>query len=98
MLSKLEPSPQQIKAEKVYKQMGLSNEELARVEGILRRTPNYTETGLFAVMWSEHCCYKTSKPVLKRFPTTGERVLQGPREGAGRVDIIDAQAVVWKTE
>jgi phosphoribosylformylglycinamidine synthase subunit PurL len=98
MLSKLEPSPQQIKAEKVYKQMGLSNEEFARVEGILGRTPNYTETGLFAVMWSEHCCYKTSKPVLKRFPTTGERVLQGPGEGAGIVDIGDEQAVVFKIE
>ena len=98
MLSKLEPSPQQIKAEKVYKQMGLSDEEFARVEGILGRTPNYTETGLFAVMWSEHCCYKTSKPVLKRFPTTGERVLQGPGEGAGIVDIGDEQAVVFKIE
>ncbi|MCQ6280534.1 phosphoribosylformylglycinamidine synthase subunit PurL [Bacillus sp. EB600] len=98
MLSKLEPSPQQIKAEKVYKQMGLSNDEFARIEGILGRTPNYTETGLFAVMWSEHCCYKTSKPVLKRFPTTGERVLQGPGEGAGIVDIGDEQAVVFKIE
>jgi phosphoribosylformylglycinamidine synthase len=98
MLSKLEPSPEQIKAEKVYKQMGLSDEEFAMIEKILGRTPNYTETGLFAVMWSEHCSYKTSKPVLKRFPTTGERVLQGPGEGAGIVDIGDEQAVVFKIE
>ena len=98
MLLKLEPSPQQIKAEKVYQQMGLSDEEFAMVENILGRTPNYTETGLFAVMWSEHCCYKTSKPVLKKFPTTGERVLQGPGEGAGIVDIGDDQAVVFKIE
>jgi phosphoribosylformylglycinamidine synthase len=98
MLSKLEPNPQQIKAEKVYKQMGLSDEEFALIEKILGRTPNYTETGLFSVMWSEHCSYKTSKPVLKRFPTTGERVLQGPGEGAGIVDIGDEQAVVFKIE
>ena len=65
MLLKLEPSPQQIKAEKIYQQMGLSDEEFAMVENILGRTPNYTETGLFSVMWSEHCSYKTSKPVLK---------------------------------
>lgn len=98
MLLKLEPSPEQIKAEKVYQQMGLSDEEFTMVENILGRTPNYTETGLFAVMWSEHCSYKTSKPVLKRFPITGEKVLQGPGEGAGIVDIGDNQAVVFKIE
>jgi phosphoribosylformylglycinamidine synthase subunit PurL len=98
MLSTLEPNPQQIKAEKVYKQMGLSDEEFTLIEKILGRTPNYTETGLFSVMWSEHCSYKTSKPVLKRFPTTGEQVLQGPGEGAGIVDIGDEQAVVFKIE
>lgn len=98
MSLKLEPSPQQIKTEKVYKQMGLSDEEFAMIEKKLGRTPNYTETGLFAVMWSEHCCYKTSKPVLKKFPTSGERVLQGPGEGAGIVDIGDDQAVVFKIE
>jgi phosphoribosylformylglycinamidine synthase len=98
MLVKLEPGPKQIKAEKVYKQMGLSDEEFTLIEKILGRTPNYTETGLFSVMWSEHCSYKTSKPVLKRFPTTGERVLQGPGEGAGIVDIGDEQAVVFKIE
>jgi phosphoribosylformylglycinamidine synthase subunit PurL len=95
---KLEPSPEQIKAEKVYRQMGFSDAEFTMVENILGRTPNYTETGLFSVMWSEHCSYKTSKPVLKRFPTTGERVLQGPGEGAGVVDIGDKQAVVFKIE
>ena len=60
--------------------------------------PNYTETGLFAVMWSEHCSYKNSKPVLRKFPTTGPQVLQGPGEGAGIVDIGDGQAVVFKAE
>ncbi|MDR4945252.1 phosphoribosylformylglycinamidine synthase subunit PurL [Neobacillus cucumis] len=98
MLSTLEPNPTQIKAEKIYQQMGLSDEEFALVENILGRTPNYTETGLFSVMWSEHCSYKNSKPVLKKFPVTGERVLQGPGEGAGIVDIGDGQAVVFKIE
>ena len=98
MLLKLEPSPEQIKQEKIYSQMGLSDEEFQMVEDILGRTPNYTETGLFSVMWSEHCSYKNSKPVLRKFPTSGERVLQGPGEGAGIVDIGDEQAVVFKIE
>jgi phosphoribosylformylglycinamidine synthase subunit PurL len=94
----LEPSPEQIKQEKIYQEMGLTDEEFANVEKILGRTPNYTETGLFSVMWSEHCSYKNSKPVLRKFPTKGERVLQGPGEGAGIVDIGDEQAVVFKIE
>lgn len=94
----LEPSPEQIKEEKIYREMGLTDEEFANVEKILGRTPNYTETGLFSVMWSEHCSYKNSKPVLRKFPTKGERVLQGPGEGAGIVDIGDEQAVVFKIE
>ncbi|WP_214484588.1 phosphoribosylformylglycinamidine synthase subunit PurL [Bacillus sp. SM2101] len=94
----LEPSPQQIKDEKIYREMGLSDEEFVTIEGILNRLPNYTETGLFSVMWSEHCSYKNSKPVLSKFPTSGEKVLQGPGEGAGIVDIGDNQAVVFKIE
>ncbi|WP_433956872.1 phosphoribosylformylglycinamidine synthase subunit PurL [Cytobacillus horneckiae] len=94
----LEPSPEQLKSQKVYKEMGLSDEEFAMVEKILGRLPNYTEIGLFSVMWSEHCSYKNSKPVLKKFPTTGDKVLQGPGEGAGIVDIGDEQAVVFKIE
>jgi phosphoribosylformylglycinamidine synthase subunit PurL len=98
MLLTLEPNPTQIKTEKVYQQMGLSDEEFSMIESLLGRTPNYTETGLFSVMWSEHCSYKNSKPVLKKFPITGDRVLQGPGEGAGIVDIGDGQAVVFKIE
>lgn len=98
MLSTLEPNPNQIKTEKIYQQMGLSDAEFAMIESLLGRTPNYTETGLFSVMWSEHCSYKNSKPVLKKFPVTGDRVLQGPGEGAGIVDIGDGQAVVFKIE
>ncbi|MFC4618986.1 phosphoribosylformylglycinamidine synthase subunit PurL [Camelliibacillus cellulosilyticus] len=93
-----DPSPSVIKDEKIYREMGLSDQEYERIVGILGRAPNYTETGLFSVMWSEHCSYKTSKPVLKRFPTSGPHVLQGPGEGAGIVDIGDGQAVVFKIE
>ena len=98
MSLQLEPNPTQMKQEKIYREMGLTDEEFEMVEAILGRTPNYTETGLFSVMWSEHCSYKNSKPVLKKFPVTGERVLQGPGEGAGIVDIGDNQAVVFKIE
>jgi len=94
----LEPSPEQIKTEKIYAEMGLSPEEFDMVVDIIGRLPNYTEIGLFSVMWSEHCSYKNSKPVLKKFPITGEKVLQGPGEGAGIVDIGDDQAVVFKIE
>jgi phosphoribosylformylglycinamidine synthase subunit PurL len=98
MSLKLEPTVEQIKQEKLYREMGISDEEFAMIEKVLGRLPNFTETGLFSVMWSEHCSYKNSKPVLRRFPTTGERVLQGPGEGAGIVDIGDGQAVVFKIE
>ncbi|OMP68007.1 phosphoribosylformylglycinamidine synthase subunit PurL [Domibacillus epiphyticus] len=94
----LEPNPQQIKDEKLYRTMGLTDEEFEKATEIIGRLPNYTETGLFSVMWSEHCSYKNSKPVLRKFPTEGEHVLQGPGEGAGIVDIGDGQAVVFKIE
>ncbi|PPA68988.1 phosphoribosylformylglycinamidine synthase subunit PurL [Jeotgalibacillus proteolyticus] len=94
----LEPTAQNIKDEKIYKEMGLTDEEFGLVEKILGRLPNYTELGLFSVMWSEHCSYKNSKPLLKKFPVTGEQVLQGPGEGAGIVDIGDGQAVAFKIE
>jgi phosphoribosylformylglycinamidine synthase II len=94
----LEPNPTVIKEQKMYREMGLTDEEFAMIEKILGRLPNYTETGIFSVMWSEHCSYKNSKPVLKKFPTEGEKVLQGPGEGAGIVDIGDGLAVVFKIE
>lgn len=97
-MSNFEPTAEQIKEQKLYRDMGLSDEEFAMVENILGRLPNWTETGLFSVMWSEHCSYKNSKPVLRKFPTSGPRVLQGPGEGAGIVDIGDGQAVVFKME
>lgn len=93
-----EPTPQEIYDDKVYKDLGLTDIEYERIVGMIGRKPNFLEIGLFSVMWSEHCSYKTSKPVLKRFPTKGTRVLQGPGEGAGVVDIGDNQAVVFKIE
>lgn len=93
-----EPTPEQIAEQQVYREMGLTEEEYNKVVEILGRKPNYTETGIFSVMWSEHCSYKNSKPVLRRFPVSGPRVLQGPGEGAGIVDIGDNQAVVFKIE
>lgn len=77
---------------------GLSQEEWNRVLDILGRTPTYPELGIFSVMWSEHCSYKSSRIHLKRFPTEGPRVLQGPGENAGVVDIGDGWAVAFKME
>lgn len=98
MRAQTEISPEAIETEKIYQEMGLSDEEYQVVKQVLGRRPNYTETGLFSVMWSEHCSYKSSKPVLKKFPTKGPQVIQGPGEGAGVVDIGDEQAVVFKME
>ncbi|MBM7854254.1 phosphoribosylformylglycinamidine synthase [Desulfohalotomaculum tongense] len=82
----------------IWREMGLTDAEFEKVKNILGREPNYVELGIFAVMWSEHCSYKTSRPVLKFFPTRGEHILQGPGENAGIVDIGDGQAVVFKIE
>lgn len=90
--------PAQVESEKVYQEMGLSDEEYQKAKQIMGRQPNYTETGIFSVMWSEHCSYKTSKPLLGKFPTKAPQVLVGPGEGAGVVDIGDNQAVVFKME
>ncbi|WP_430510473.1 phosphoribosylformylglycinamidine synthase subunit PurL [Gottfriedia solisilvae] len=94
----LEPNPMQIEEERIYATMGLTDEEFQLIKSIIGRGPNYTELGLFSVMWSEHCSYKNSKPLLRKFPISGEHVLQGPGEGAGIVDIGDEQAVVFKIE
>jgi phosphoribosylformylglycinamidine synthase len=77
---------------------GLTAEEYARIQKILGRDPNYTELGIFSVMWSEHCSYKSSRVHLKRLPTTGARVVQGPGENAGVVDIGDGICAVFKIE
>src|SRR5215211_2109105 len=77
---------------------GLRAEEYGRIVAALGREPNLTELGLFSVMWSEHCSYKSSRIHLKTLPTEGPRVLQGPGENAGAVDIGDGLAAVFKIE
>ncbi|MBD2872715.1 phosphoribosylformylglycinamidine synthase subunit PurL [Paenibacillus arenilitoris] len=97
-LTAKEPTAEQIADQRIYTQFGVTDYEYELICGFLGRKPNYTEIGVFSVMWSEHCSYKNSKPILKKFPITGPRVLMGPGEGAGIVDIGDNQAVVFKIE
>ncbi|WP_091740650.1 phosphoribosylformylglycinamidine synthase subunit PurL [Marininema mesophilum] len=94
----MEPTPEEIRDRKLYSELGLTPAEFEQVEKHLGRLPNWTELGIYSVMWSEHCSYKNSKPLLKRLPVDGPRVLQGPGEGAGVIDIGDGQAVVFKIE
>lgn len=92
-------TPEEIKSQKPYLDWSLTEHEYDYIcNHLLHRLPNFTETGLFSAMWSEHCSYKKSKPVLRQFPNKNDRVLQGPGEGAGVVDIDDGQAVVFKAE
>ena len=77
---------------------GITREEYARIQKILKRDPNITELGIFSVMWSEHCSYKSSKVHLKRLPTRGKLVVQGPGENAGVVDIGEGLVAAFKIE
>ena len=90
-------SPPHISPE-LIQQHGLSDEEYQQIVKHLGREPNLTELGVFSVMWSEHCSYKSSRIHLKRLPTEGPRVVQGPGENAGAVDIGDGLAAVFKME
>src|SRR5215475_4826678 len=82
----------------VLEQHNLSAAEYNRIVAILRREPTLTELGIFSVMWSEHCSYKSSRVHLKRLPTRGSAVLQGPGENAGIIDIGEGLAVAFKIE
>ncbi len=93
-----ELTPEQVRDSKIYTQWGLTEAEYELIVSELKRLPNFTETGIFSGMWSEHVSYKKSKPILRKFWSTNERVLQGPGEGAGILDIGDGQAVVFKAE
>ena len=77
---------------------GLKKEEYKKICDLLKRNPNITELGIFSAMWNEHCSYKSSKLHLKKLPTKGKQVIQGPGENAGVVDIGDGDAVVFKIE
>src|SRR5205807_1012187 len=76
----------------------LTDAEYSSIVERLGRTPNRVEVGILSAMWSEHCGYKHSRPLLKRLPTTGPRVVQGPGENAGAVDIGDGLLAVLKME
>ncbi len=82
----------------IVKEHGLSEEEYKSILGCLGREPNLLELGIFSVMWSEHCSYKSSRMYLKEFPTEGPHIIQGPGENAGVVDIGGGMAVVFKME
>src|SRR5471030_90523 len=82
----------------VVAQHGLSPSEYARIVERLGRPPNLCELGVFSAMWSEHCSYKSSRSFLKKLPTKGARVLQGPGENAGVVDVGGGMAVAFKME
>src|SRR5689334_1143097 len=82
----------------VLEQHNLSESEYNRIVSILKREPTLTELGIFSVMWSEHCSYKSSRVHLKRLPTRGPQVIQGPGENAGVVDLGDGYCAVFKME
>ena len=84
--------------ERVATDHGLKKDEYAKICKLLKRTPNITELGIFSAMWNEHCSYKSSKLHLKKLPTKGKQVIQGPGENAGVIDIGDNDAIVFKIE
>ncbi len=77
---------------------GLKSDEYKKICKLLKRTPNITELGIFSAMWNEHCSYKSSRLHLKKLPTKGKKVIQGPGENAGVIDIEDGDAIVFKIE
>ena len=84
--------------EKIAIAHGLNKDEYKKICNLLKRVPNITELGIFSAMWNEHCSYKTSKLHLKNLPTDGKKVIQGPGENAGVIDIGDDDAIVFKIE
>src|SRR5205085_8013124 len=83
----------------LVKKHNLTAEEYEKIRGILGRDPTYTELGIFSVMWSEHCSYKNTRPLLKTFPTKSSRILVGAgEENAGIIDIGDGLAIAFKIE
>jgi phosphoribosylformylglycinamidine synthase subunit PurL len=82
----------------ILRHHGITPEEFERIKTLLGREPSFTELGIFSVMWSEHCSYKSSRVHLKRLPTRSQRVLQGPGENAGIIDIGDGWACAFKIE
>src|SRR5436190_2092064 len=93
------PQTEPVVTPQLVKQHGLTPEEFERIKKILGREPNFTELGIFSVMWSEHCSYKNSKKELKKFPTTGPNILvRVGEENAGVVDIGDGWARLCRAD
>ncbi|MDH3225834.1 MAG: AIR synthase related protein, partial [Thermoleophilia bacterium] len=84
--------------EALHRQLGLTDDEFARIPELLGRKPSEPELVMFSLMWSEHCSYKHSRKLLRRFPTEGERVLQGPGENAGIIDVGGGWGLALKIE
>ena len=84
--------------EKIAVEHGLKKEEYKKICELLKRVPNITELGIFSAMWNEHCSYKSSRLHLKKLPSKGKKVIQGPGENAGVIDIEDGDAIVFKIE
>src|SRR5437763_13718569 len=98
-MSRKTPTADPVVTPEVVKRHGLTPEEFERIKKILGRGPNFTEFGIFSVMWSEHCSYKNSRKELKKFPTTSANILvRAGEENAGAVDIGDGWAVAFKIE
>src|ERR671924_2152097 len=86
-----EPTP-------LHRALGLTDHEAERIRELVGREPNHFELAVFSLLWSEHCGYKHSAPLLRRLPSQGERVLQGPGENAGVIDLGDGVAIAFKVE
>lgn len=88
----------EIKAGRIWRKMGLTDQEYQMVVDALGRDPNWTELGMYAALWSEHCAYKHSRTLFHLFPTQSDRLLEGLGENAGIIDIGDGLAVCFKVE
>ena len=84
--------------EKIAIAHGLNKDEYKKICNLLKRVPNITELGIFSAMWNEHCSYKSSKKYLRTLPTKSDKIIQGPGENAGVIDIEDNDALVFKIE
>ena len=96
--ARLGPLTQVAPEQPLHRALGLTDEELDRIRELLARDPNHFELAVFSLLWSEHCGYKHSALLLKRLPSQGERVLQGPGENAGVIDLGQGEAVAFKVE
>ena len=85
-------------SKQIIEKHGLKFEEFENIKKLIKRDPNLLELGIFSAMWNEHCSYKSSRMHLKKLPTKGKQVIQGPGENAGVIDIGDNDAIVFKIE